>query len=256
MRPNEQPGLSAKPGALGELALTLPVFLVYQLGVVFLKVRNAADVVTAQLLEAAHGDRTTYLEITLGAGGLLFLVFAVLGRGEVLRGRKLVQIAIEGAAYATAMGSATSWVVGRIFAGAPVAPVAPAAPHPQAIEPFTALVMSLGAGFYEELAFRVVLFGIGAKILVWLFVRQTVSLVGTAPPLGVRAVLVMIVWALVSAAVFSGMHYVGALGDAFDARSFVARAVLGLALTLVYSMRGFAAAVWTHALYDVWVLVF
>jgi len=36
----------------------------------------------------------------------------------------------------------------------------------------------------------------------------------------------------------------------------VARAVLGLALTLVYSMRGFAAAVWTHALYDVWVLVF
>ena len=52
------------------------------------------------------------------------------------------------------------------------------------------------------------------------------------------------------------MHYVGALGDAFDGRSFVARAVLGLALTLVYSMRGFAAAVWTHALYDVWVLVF
>jgi hypothetical protein len=51
------------------------------------------------------------------------------------------------------------------------------------------------------------------------------------------------------------MHYVGALGDAFDLRSFVARAVLGLALTLVYAMRGFAAAVWTHALYDVWVLV-
>jgi hypothetical protein len=248
--------LSAKPGALGELALTLPVFLVYQVGVVFLRVRNAADVVTAQLLAAAHGDRTTYLEITLGAGALLFLVFAVLGRGQVLRGRKLLQIVIVGAAYATAMGSATSWVVGRIFAGAPGSAGVAGSPGAHSLDPFTALVMSLGAGFYEELAFRVVLFGFGAKILVWLFARQTVSLVGTAPPLGVRAVLVMLVWSLVCAAVFSGMHYVGALGDTFDPRSFVARAVLGLALTLVYSMRGFAAAVWTHALYDAWVLVF
>src|SRR5271154_4984300 len=87
---------SAKPGALGELALTLPVFIVYQLGVVFLKVRNATDVVTAQLLAVANGDRTTYLEITVGAAAVLFLVFAILGRGEVLRLRKLVQIAIEG----------------------------------------------------------------------------------------------------------------------------------------------------------------
>ena len=65
----------------------------------------------------------------------------------------------------------------------------------------------------------------------------------------------MIVWAFVSAAVFSGMHYLGPLGDRFDERTFVARAVLGLALTLVYASRGFAAAVWTHALYDVWVLL-
>ena len=38
--------------------------------------------------------------------------------------------------------------------------------------------------------------------------------------------------------------------------SFTFRAVLGLILTLIYVARGFAAAVWTHALYDVWVLVF
>ena len=246
-RAPDHPGLAAKPGALGELALTLPVFLLYQAGVVFLKVRNATDVVTAQLLSIANGDRVTYLEITAGIGTLLFLVFAVLGRGEVLRGRKLVQIAIEGAAYAIAMGSATSWVVGRIFAGPPARAVA---------DPFTGLVMSLGAGFYEELAFRVLFFGIGAKVLVWFFARQSVRLVGSASPLGFRAVAIMIVWALVSAAVFSGMHYVGPLGDAFDPRSFVARAVLGLALTLVFSMRGFATAdVWTHALYDMWVLV-
>ena len=38
--------------------------------------------------------------------------------------------------------------------------------------------------------------------------------------------------------------------------SFLFRLVLGLVLTLIFVTRGFAAAVWTHALYDVWVLVF
>jgi hypothetical protein len=239
-------GFAAKPGALGELALTLPVFLVYQLGVAFLGVRNATDMVTARLLELAQGDRMTYLLMTVGLGVGLSLVFVVLGRGQAFRPAKVAQIAVEGAAYAIAMGAATSWVVGKMFAGVP----------PAAIRgPFTGLVMSLGAGFYEELAFRVLLFGMGAKVLVWLLSGQHVSLIGRSPRLSARAMAVVVVWGLACAAAFSGMHYVGPMGDAFEARSFVARAVLGLALTLVYVSRGFAAAVWTHALYDVWVLV-
>jgi hypothetical protein len=238
--------LTAKPGGWTELALTLPIFLVYQLGVVFLNVRNATDVVTMRLLELTHGDRLMYLELTSGAGLALLFVFGFLGRQQSFRASKIVQIALEGAAYAIAMGTATSWVVGKLFAGPP---------GRLASGPFTGIVMALGAGFYEELAFRVIFFGLGAKLLVWLFVRQRVGLVGEGPRLSVGAIAVMVVWALVSAAVFSGMHYAGPLGDPFDARSFVARAVLGLALTLVYASRGFAAAVWTHALYDVWVLL-
>jgi hypothetical protein len=242
-----QPSLISKPGAWNELALTLPVFLTYQIGVVFLNVRNATDVVTTRLLELSHGDRLTYLGLTGGLGLAMVLVFGVLGRGQGLSARKLVQIAIEGASYAIAMGAATSWLVGKMFA---------AAPSPLRGDPFSGLVMSLGAGFYEELTFRVVVFGLGAKVLVWIFARQEVGLVRAAPPLRLDAILVMMVWALASASLFSGMHYMGALGEPFDTRSFAARAVLGLALTLVYAMRGFAAAVWTHALYDVWVLVF
>jgi len=239
-------GFAAKPGALNELALTLPLFLTYQLGVVFLNVRNASDLVTAQLLQLSHGDRLVYLGMTAVIGLALIAVFGVLGRGQALRPSKLAQIAVEGAVYAVAMSTATSWVVGRLFAG----------PRAGAVQgPFTGLVMSLGAGFYEELAFRVLLFGLGAKLLVWLFAHQRVGLVGSAPRLGLTAIAVMVVWALASAAAFSGMHYVGPLGDAFDLRSFTARAVLGLSLTLVYATRGFAAAVWTHALYDIWVLV-
>jgi hypothetical protein len=142
------------------------------------------------------------------------------------------------------MSATTAWVVGKVFAG----PVRPAQ------GPLLGLVMSLGAGFYEELAFRALLFGVGGKVLVWLLARQRLGLVGAAPRIGGRAIVVLATWAVVCAAFFSACHYVGSLGDAFDMRSFVARAVLGLLLTLVYSTRGFAAAVWTHAIYDIWVL--
>ncbi len=236
----------AKPGGSGELVLTLPVLLAYQLGVVFLGVRNATDLVTSRLLALVHGDLVEYLGLTGAIGLAAVLFFAVIGRGQALHARKLFQIALEGAGYATLMGLGTSWVVGKLFAG----------PRPR-IEggPLPGLVMSLGAGFYEELAFRVVLFGLGAKLLIWLFTKPDKG----RPGQGARGLAVVGwsgVWALASAAVFSGMHYVGTLGDAFDMRSFVARGVLGLALTAVYSARGFAAAVWTHALYDIWVLVF
>ena len=230
-------GLAGKPGAWGDLALTLPVFLTYQLGVVFLHVRNAADIVTSQLLDLARGDRLMYFGLTAAIGVAMVAFFAVAGRGQALRASKLVQIALEGAVYAVTMGVGTSWVVGKMFAGS----------HAIASEgPLVGLVMSLGAGFYEELAFRAVLFGLGAKLLV--------ALLGGRRS-GARAVVITVAWAIACAAVFSGMHYVGALGDTFDARSFAARMVLGLALTGVYAARGFAAAVWTHALYDVWVLV-
>jgi hypothetical protein len=243
--PRQHESFAAKPGALGELALTLPVFLTYQLGVVFLDARNASDLVTARLLEFSHGDRITYLGLTAAIGVLMSATFGVLGRGEVLRPGKIFQIAFEGAAYAIAMGAATSWLVGRLFAG----------PARVVTGPFSGLVMSLGAGFYEELAFRVLLFGMGAKLLVWLLAHQRVALVGSAPSPGPKALLVMATWAIGCAAMFSAMHYLGPLGDSFELRSFVVRALLGLALTLIYATRGFAAAVWTHALYDVWVLV-
>src|SRR5271165_1732151 len=99
---------AAKPGALGDLALTLPVFLAYQVGVVFLDVRNASDLVTSRLLALSHGDRWTYFGLTGAIAAAMVAVFGVMGRGQAFRLRKLVQIAVEGAAYAVAMGVGTS----------------------------------------------------------------------------------------------------------------------------------------------------
>jgi hypothetical protein len=243
--------LAGKSGARVDLALTLPVFLVYHLGVVFLNVKNASDPVTVPLLQLSNGNREAYLGLTAAIGVLFAAVFAILGRGQAFRVEKFVQIGLEGVAYAVAMRYAASYVVGNL-------PIVAHSPAPTALghpDVMTGIVMSMGAGFYEELAFRVLLFGLGAKLLVGLFARQNMQVVGQSPRLSFKSFVILLLWAGVSAAVFSGVHYVGTIHDKFELASFVFRLVLGLTLTLIFVTRGFAAAVWAHALYDVWVLV-
>jgi hypothetical protein len=225
--------LGGDSGPWADLALTLPIFVGYHLGVVFLPVRNAADVVTAELVTLANDNLLAYGGLTLAIGAVFVGVLIVLGRGQALRWDRFAFVLVEGVVFAVAMRLIAGWLVGRMFLAAGVD------------NRFTGLVMSLGAGFYEEVAFRVLLYGLGAKLLMLLF------------PLLVpfKALLVKVAWAVVAAAIFSGWHYVGTLGEAFDPKTFVFRTVCGLVFTVIYVFRGFAPAVWTHALYDVWVLV-
>jgi hypothetical protein len=244
--------LRDKPGAWVDLGLTLPIFLAYHVGVIFLRVQNATDPVTGPLLRIAEGNRAVYLLMTASIGVVFAGIFAMVGRGEAFRPQKFVQIALEGIVYAFLMRLGAAYVVGSLFAAVGAKGHAPAVGG----NPVVGLVMSLGAGFYEELAFRVILFGLGAKVLVRLFAHQAYGVVGVEPKrLTFRGVVVAVIWAVVSASIFSGVHYVGALGDSFGIESFVFRLVLGLVLTLIFVLRGFAAAVWAHALYDIWVLV-
>ena len=238
-----------RPGAWVDLGLTLPIFLVYQIGVVFLGIQNATDMVTGALLRLSEGNKTTYLLATMAIGVIFAGVFALVGRGQAFRPRKFLQIAAEGVVYAVVMRIIAGWVVGSVFAGNGIADQGR----------FVGFIMSLGAGFYEELTFRVVLFGLGAKLLVWLLTKQKMDLVtGTTPTsrFSFRALTIMVGWAVVCSVIFSAIHYIGPMSDAFQLPSFLFRLVLGLVLTLIFATRGFAAAVWTHALYDVWVLVF
>jgi Type II CAAX prenyl endopeptidase Rce1-like len=220
--------------AWSDLVLTLPIFIAYHLGVVFLPVRNAADVVTSELVQLADNNMVAYAGLTLLIGGVFVGVLLLLGRRSALEWERFVFLLVEAAIYAVAMRLVAGWVVGKLtLAGAPIQ------------GGFTGAVMSAGAGFYEEISFRVVLFGLGAKLLRILFPMLD--------PLRPR--LLTLGWAVVAAAVFSGWHYVGALGDPFDLRSFVFRFVCGLTFTAIYAFRGFAPVVWTHAVYDFWVLV-
>ncbi len=222
----------APPGARVDLALTFPIFLAYHLGVVFLSIRNASDLVTGELMQLAEGSKAIYLLLTLSIGVVFAGVFGWLGRGQAFRITKFVQIAVEGVVYAFLMRLIGSYVVGALFAGR------------VSVSGFPGVIMSFGAGFYEELTFRALLFGGGAYFL------RKLTFAGT-----IRGTIMTWGWAVVCAAIFSGMHYVGPMGDTFQLQSFVFRFVLGMTLTFIYVFRGFAAAVWSHAFYDVWVMV-
>lgn len=221
--------LEGRTNAITDMGLVLPVFLVYHLGVVLLDVRNAADPVTEELTELAHGHIGIYWVTTLGIGFALAGVLWILGRGETFQKRRFLLVAIEGVLFAFLMRYAAGYAVGSLLT------------HPGAFAPWEGVVMSLGAGLYEEIAFRVGLFGVGALVIRFFF--------GTGP----RMVMTL-GWAIAAAMIFSGWHYVGPMADTFDMRTFTFRATCGLVLTAIYAWRGFASAVWTHAVYDIWIL--
>jgi hypothetical protein len=57
------------------------------------------------------------------------------------------------------------------------------------------------------------------------------------------------------ALIFSAFHYIGPFGDPLRLDSFVFRTIAGVAFSALYVFRGFGITAWTHALYDVIVLV-
>src|SRR5204863_144219 len=57
------------------------------------------------------------------------------------------------------------------------------------------------------------------------------------------------------AAVFSAFHDIGPYGDRWQLYSFAFRMVAGLFFSALYLVRGFGITAWTHALYDVLLLL-
>ncbi len=102
--------------------------------------------------------------------------------------------------------------------------------------------LSLGAGLYEELFFRVLL----VSFFIWIFSKW----------FGAKSWASYTSAILLSAVLFSAVHYTGNMGDPFTMSSFLFRFLFGVILNGIYVWRGFGVAAWTHALYDVIVITF
>jgi hypothetical protein len=102
--------------------------------------------------------------------------------------------------------------------------------------PLSQILTFIGAGIYEEVLFRLILF-------VGLY---TVLRVVQLP------VLIALPFAAITAAIaFAAAHHIGPYGEPMRADYFIFRTVAGLYFTLVFITRGFGIAIGAHAGYDV-----
>lgn len=212
----------------------LPLFVLYEVMIVAAnegrvgQIRVGAEVWLKELLTLVGGTGFVVLGLVLIAAGAIIL-FAERGQNIPLRPRYFAWMVGESAAYAVVVALMVSALVGTFFM---------TVPPPQG-DFWTQLALSVGAGVYEELVFRVLLVG-----GLYLLVRR---LFKWSPAAYLFA-------AVVGAALFSFVHYLGPFGDAFALASFAFRFFFGLALNGLFLWRGFGVAAWTHALYDVMVV--
>ena len=232
--PTEQ---SSPRNLLTSLILVFPLFIVYQVGVLFtLPMLNGADFITTLLF--------TTLGLTL-KGYLLFLAAVVLGFGVGLallkrtqrfNSKVILPVILESVIYALTMGSLILLLMTKVLGISPS--LAVGLPEQGLL---TRLVMSLGAGVYEETVFRLGL--LSGCIVVF---DRLLGMSRWAAVLGAFAL---------SSVVFSLVHYLPPMGDPFAFDSFTFRALAGVAFATLFRLRGFAVAVYTHAFYDIFVLI-
>lgn len=201
-------------------------------------VRNGADVLLKSLFLTLGGRQGLLLFNALLLGGFAVLVWRDMRKS----GTRLVPGVFAGMMAESVLGG----LVFGVVAGSITAILLGGIPHlalaqMSSLSLPTQLTISLGAGIYEELLFRVLL--VGALVL---FARRVFGWTPLAA--GIFATLL-------GAFLFSAFHYIGPYGDPLELGSFMFRLVAGLLFSGMYLLRGLGITAWTHALYDVFLTV-
>jgi membrane protease YdiL (CAAX protease family) len=228
---------------LTSLILVFPLFLIYQIGVLFtLPLLNGADFLTVFLFRKLGLTTTAYLAYTAAVTVLFAIAVGVLRRRQRFDYGVIVPVFIESAIYALTMGSLIVLVMTKVFGISPQLAVGGGAGGGIASQGIlTRAVMSIGAGVYEETVFRLLLLG----GIAWVLERG----------LGLARWLAVGVAFVVSSLLFSAMHHIPPYGDPLHLGVFTFRFLAGLCFASLFWFRGFAVAVYTHALYDLYVLL-
>ncbi|MEO6068795.1 MAG: CPBP family glutamic-type intramembrane protease [Gemmatimonadota bacterium] len=200
-------------------------------------VRNGADVLLKSLFLTLGGARGLLaFDLLLGAAGG-YLIWRDRKTSGSLRFSVFARMLGESVGLAVVFGGVAGVLTGLLLRG-------PAPLAMGGLQQFgfgTQVMLSLGAGIYEELLFRVILVSGLAYLARKLF--------GWLP--GASNILAVVLGALI----FSAFHYVGPYGDLWSLQSFTFRFIAGVLFSGLYLLRGFGITAWTHALYDVFLSV-
>ena len=227
---------------LTSVILVVPLLLLYQLGVVAIyPMINGADLLTRFLFQNLALSRSAYLGYTALVAVVFAVVVAVLRRRQQVHLRVFVPVLLESAIFALTMGSLIVLVMTRVFGINPRLAASGGTGALAGEGLFGRVVMSLGAGFWEETTFRLGLLtgvvALGERVI------------------GMRRSLAFVLALAVSSFLFSAAHHIPPYGDPLAIGVFTFRLLAGVFFGLLFWFRGFAVAAYTHALYDIYVLV-
>ncbi len=228
--------LEATRSPFYSVVLAIPLLVGYEVLVVLTEtrywaVRNAADVWIRFFLRAFEVSPPLIPFVMIVVALALLVPAKMLSPGVMLRTKYIGLLLLESLAYSLVFGLVIHLILSPILLSVGAYGSSGLLQN---------LALSLGAGLFEELFFRVLLL----NFLLFLL----------------RPLLRSDFWAAlisvtVAAFLFSLSHYVGNMADSFSFYSFLFRWIAGLLFTVLYYFRGFAAAAYTHAFYDIRVLL-
>jgi len=234
---------SARP--LVALAFVGPMIVAYEIGLFVLgpqAMRNGADVWLRELLNGV--GFTQYFLLPCLTCAIL------LGWHHLNRERWKINLnALYGMLLEAMLFGFVLLVLARSLTGLLAAAAVPSEPELafQHAGEVGHIVTFLGAGIYEELVFRLMMFPALAALL---------RLVGT--PRRMSWVLSIFLSSLLFAAahyqldlLIGSHHLVTTVGDSFDWASFVFRTSAGVFFATLFVTRGFGVAAGAHAFYDI-----
>ena len=189
--------------------------------------RNAAEDAVASLASRMPPELAVWMRRGLLA--LLLALAVVLAQRKAPRVARARWMVLEAFVFALALGPVVGWMLGGL--GLSLRP-----PLEGATPAWLPFLMSVGAGVWEELVFRLALLG-GLTLL---FVRalKLDLLVATGAAV------------LVSALVFALYHHLGEMGEPLVAPRFAFRFLAGTILGVLFATRGLAVVVYMHVFYD------
>ncbi len=222
--------------AVYSFLFVLPLILIYEFMILITgtSIRNGADVIL-KLFFNLIGIKTIVGFTLIILFIYAYIVFSERAKTtEVIYPVYFVYMFMESYIYSIFLGPAVIKLTERVAPGL--------AAGPRGFSMSDRFIASIGAGIYEEFVFRLVMI----SAFIYLFKK----FIGMSEW---QAAVFAIFW---SAFIFSGFHYIGQLGDHFDVTSFLFRFIAGVILSLLYFLRGYGIAVYTHALYDIKVFFF
>lgn len=218
--------------------ISLPLFLAYEL-LILISQPDSSQIVR---ISVDSWFKSVFSLFGVNAVSITLLIVALFGMYILYKEREQLRelrfkyfpaMIGESTIYAVLVTLVATYFVSMVFAISANDPIS-------TLTGLQKFALSLGAGLYEELFFRVIL----VSVLIWVFQKVFNNKNWAA----ITAAVIL------SAFLFSMVHYVGSMGDPFTLSSFAYRFVFGLMLNGIYVWRGFGIAAWTHALYDLMVL--